>query len=66
MLREDPAYADKAARIASLARDVTEIVEELGLQTPAPKALAAACASPITRRARCSTASAFTAGQRHC
>ncbi len=35
MLREDPAYADKAARIASLARDVTEIVEQLGLRTPA-------------------------------
>ncbi len=37
MLREDPAYADKAARIASLARDVTEIVEQLGLRTPAPE-----------------------------
>jgi glycolate dehydrogenase iron-sulfur subunit len=36
MLREDPAYADKAARIANLARDVTEIVEELGSRTPAP------------------------------
>ena len=35
MLREDPAYAEKAARIASLARDVSEIVEQLGLQTPA-------------------------------
>src|SRR6202040_2194548 len=31
MLREDPAYAEKAARIASLARDVTEIVGALGL-----------------------------------
>ena len=30
MLREDPAYADKAARIAALARDVTEIIETLG------------------------------------
>jgi glycolate oxidase iron-sulfur subunit len=38
MLREDPAYADKAARIASLARDVTEIVETLGLRAPAPDA----------------------------
>ncbi len=69
MLREDPAYADKAARIASLARDVSEIVEQLGLQTPAVigrKPWPAACASPITRRARCSTASAFMAGQRHC
>ena len=35
MLRDDPAYADKAARIAALARDVTEIVESLGLRPPA-------------------------------
>ena len=34
MLREDPAYAEKAARIAALARDVTEVVESLGLRTP--------------------------------
>ena len=34
MLREDPAYAEKAARIAALARDVTEIVEALGLPKP--------------------------------
>jgi glycolate oxidase iron-sulfur subunit len=32
MLRTDPAYAEKAARIAGLARDVTEIVEALGLR----------------------------------
>jgi glycolate oxidase iron-sulfur subunit len=31
MLREDQAYAEKAVRIASLARDVTEVVETLGL-----------------------------------
>ena len=31
MLREDPVYAEKAARIASMARDVTEMVAELGL-----------------------------------
>jgi glycolate oxidase iron-sulfur subunit len=31
MLREDPVYAEKATRIASLARDVTEVVAELGL-----------------------------------
>ena len=37
MLREDPAYAEKAARIAGLARDVTEIVETLGLRAPCPK-----------------------------
>ena len=34
MFREDPAYAEKAARISSLARDVTEIMAELGLQEP--------------------------------
>jgi glycolate oxidase iron-sulfur subunit len=34
MLREDGAYAEKAARIASLARDVTEVIETLGLATP--------------------------------
>jgi glycolate oxidase iron-sulfur subunit len=32
MLREDPRYAEKAARIAALARDVTEFLHGLGLQ----------------------------------
>jgi glycolate oxidase iron-sulfur subunit len=32
MLRTDPAYAEKAARVAALARDVTEVVEALGLR----------------------------------
>ena len=40
MLREDPAYADKAARIAALARDVTEIVGTLGLLGPMPEVAA--------------------------
>ncbi|MBV8576775.1 MAG: glycolate oxidase subunit GlcF, partial [Acetobacteraceae bacterium] len=31
MLRQDKAYAEKAARFATLARDVTEVVEVLGL-----------------------------------
>jgi glycolate oxidase iron-sulfur subunit len=31
MLRDDPAYAEKARRIAALACDVTEVVETLGL-----------------------------------
>ncbi|HWK44800.1 MAG TPA: glycolate oxidase subunit GlcF [Stellaceae bacterium] len=35
MLREDPAYAVKAARVAALARDVTEVMAELGLRPPA-------------------------------
>lgn len=48
MFREDPAYAAKAARIAALARDITELMEEIGLQkteTSAPLTLAyhAAC-----------------------
>jgi glycolate oxidase iron-sulfur subunit len=34
MLREDPAYAAKAARIAGLARDLCEFVAELGLLPP--------------------------------
>ena len=34
MMREDPVYAEKAARIASLAQDVTEISEGLGLKAP--------------------------------
>jgi glycolate oxidase iron-sulfur subunit len=33
MLREDPAYAKKAARIATLARDVTEFLSGLDLKT---------------------------------
>ena len=34
MLREDPAYAEKAARVAALAKDVTEFLHELGLRSP--------------------------------
>jgi glycolate oxidase iron-sulfur subunit len=34
MLRGDLDYAEKAARIASLARDVTEVIETLGLPSP--------------------------------
>ena len=32
MLREDPAYAEKAARISALARDVSEVVASLGVE----------------------------------
>jgi glycolate oxidase iron-sulfur subunit len=35
LLREDPAYAEKAARIAALARDVSEIVTALGVEPQA-------------------------------
>jgi glycolate oxidase iron-sulfur subunit len=38
LLREHPAYAEQAARIAALARDVSEIIFELGLQTLGPPA----------------------------
>ena len=31
MLRHDPAYADKAARVSALAKDVTELLAEAGL-----------------------------------
>jgi glycolate dehydrogenase iron-sulfur subunit len=34
MLREDPAYADKAARISAIAKDITELMCELGLARP--------------------------------
>jgi glycolate oxidase iron-sulfur subunit len=33
MLREDPAYAEKAQRISALTRDVSELMAELGLAT---------------------------------
>ncbi len=35
MLRQDPDYADQSARISALARDVTEVMDELGLMPPA-------------------------------
>jgi glycolate oxidase iron-sulfur subunit len=34
MLRTDPAYAEKAARVSSLARDVSEYLAELGINPP--------------------------------
>jgi glycolate oxidase iron-sulfur subunit len=34
LLRSDPAYAEPAARIAALARDISEILAALGLQAP--------------------------------
>ncbi len=37
MLREDPTYAEKALRVASLARDVTEVIETLVLHAPVPE-----------------------------
>ncbi|MBZ9934693.1 glycolate oxidase subunit GlcF [Mesorhizobium sp. BR1-1-16] len=36
MFREDPAYAEKAARVSSIARDITEYLETLKLERAAP------------------------------
>ena len=55
MLRDDPAYAEKAARISALARDITEYLADA--RPAAAERAAATCASPITPPARCSTAS---------
>ncbi len=38
LLREDPAYGEKAARIAALARDISEVATSLGLQRSAGEA----------------------------
>src|SRR5580700_6020540 len=37
MLREDPAYADKAARISALARDISEVAATLGIERRTPE-----------------------------
>jgi len=42
MLRLDPAYADKAARVSALAKDVTEYLGGLDLPAQAPKGIAVA------------------------
>jgi glycolate oxidase iron-sulfur subunit len=42
LLADDPAYADKAARVAALARDVTEYVASLDLAFAAPRPLVVA------------------------
>jgi glycolate oxidase iron-sulfur subunit len=42
LLAGDPAYADKAARVAALARDVTEYVADLDLAFAAPRPLVVA------------------------
>lgn len=35
LLRNDPAYTEKAARVSSLAKDVSELLHEIGLENPA-------------------------------
>jgi glycolate oxidase iron-sulfur subunit len=42
MLRDDPVYAEKARRVAALARDVSEIAGGLGLDFAAPRPLVVA------------------------
>jgi len=42
MLREDPAYADKAARVAALAKDISEILATLPLEPAADRSLVVA------------------------
>jgi glycolate oxidase iron-sulfur subunit len=59
MLREDRAYAEKAAQVANLARDVTETVAELGLRPPAP-----AIGAPGLRRVAYHSACSMQHGQR--
>jgi glycolate oxidase iron-sulfur subunit len=49
MFRTDPAYAAKAEKISSLARDVTELMAEIGLEgAAAPEKLAVAYHSPCS------------------
>jgi glycolate oxidase iron-sulfur subunit len=59
MLREDRAYAEKAARIAALARDVAEVVAALGLGPQSP-----AAALGIGRRVAYHSACSMQHGQR--
>jgi glycolate oxidase iron-sulfur subunit len=42
MFADDPAYRDRAARVAALARDVSELMSELGLTGVTPRPLAVA------------------------
>src|SRR5262249_30876636 len=57
MLRSDPAYADKAAWAASLARDVTEVIATLGLGEPS------AAIPPDRRRVAYHSACSLQPGQ---
>ena len=58
MLRTDPAYAAKAARVSALAATSREYLATLGLAGRRPRRPASP--SPITPPARCSTASRST------
>ena len=56
MLRTDPAYAERAARISSLAKDIAEYLAGLPLRADAARRRR--LSSPIIPPARCSTDSA--------
>ena len=61
MLRLDPAYAEKAARISALARDITEYLATIDLPEPTVRP---GLPSPIIRPARCSMARRSRASRR--
>jgi glycolate oxidase iron-sulfur subunit len=48
LLREDPAYADKAARVSALARDISEFIAERGLPPGDGRGLAVAYHPPCS------------------
>jgi glycolate oxidase iron-sulfur subunit len=48
MLRTDPAYADKAARISALAQDISQYLAQLELAPGAPSGLAVAYQNPCS------------------
>ncbi len=64
LLRDDPAYAEKARRIGDLTRDLAEMLPQYEEELVALDAAARACIpSRSIRRARCSTASRCAAGR---
>ena len=64
MLRTDPAYAERAGKVARLAKDISRISRRRcrSSRPQAPPDLS----SPITRPARCSTDSASRGSRRSC
>ncbi len=64
IFRDDPALAEAAQKIASLTRDISELMVEIGLAATDPSL--AGAASPITAPARCNTASASGRSRRRC
>jgi glycolate oxidase iron-sulfur subunit len=48
MLRADPAYAEKAARVSALAMDVSEFLAKVGLPDAAPRGLTVAYHPPCS------------------